>query len=116
MILWQILSTRARKNVVMSDIKVDVCIYGFDMLYLNGRPLLQEELKVRREVGFFSYLTFWPFLLMNLVAVLSLLVIIVVDFQELLNDQIHHLFMPVSELYFRAPVTWQLALFTKWFL
>lgn len=46
----QILSTRARKNVVLSDIKVDVCIYAFDLLYLNGQPLIQEELKVRREV------------------------------------------------------------------
>ncbi|KAF9675160.1 hypothetical protein SADUNF_Sadunf09G0003200 [Salix dunnii] len=46
---FQILSTRARKNVVMSDIKVNVCIYAFDMLYLNDQPLIQEELKVRRE-------------------------------------------------------------------
>lgn len=48
--LWQKLSTRARKNVVQSDIKVHVCIFAFDMLYHNGRPLIQEELKVRREV------------------------------------------------------------------
>lgn len=46
----QILSTRARKNVVMNDIKVNVCIYAFDILYLNGQPLLQEQLNVRREV------------------------------------------------------------------
>ncbi|CAA0840174.1 DNA ligase 1 [Striga hermonthica] len=46
---FQILSTRARKNVVMSDIKVNVCIYAFDMLYLNGQQLLQEQLCVRRE-------------------------------------------------------------------
>ncbi|XP_031400677.1 DNA ligase 1-like isoform X2 [Punica granatum] len=46
---FQTLITRARKNVVMSEIKVDVCIYAFDMLYLNGKPLIQEELKVRRE-------------------------------------------------------------------
>ncbi|KAE8037729.1 hypothetical protein FH972_010294 [Carpinus fangiana] len=46
---FQILSTRARKNVALGDIKVDVCIFAFDMLYLNGEPLLQEELKVRRK-------------------------------------------------------------------
>ncbi|XP_052200607.1 DNA ligase 1-like isoform X2 [Diospyros lotus] len=46
---FQILSTRARKNVVMSDIKVDVCIFSFDILYLNGQPLMQEQLNVRRE-------------------------------------------------------------------
>ncbi|XP_062082174.1 DNA ligase 1-like [Humulus lupulus] len=63
---FQILSTRARKNVVTSDIKVNVCIFAFDMLYLNGRPLIQEELKVRREclyesfeeeAGFFKFAT-----------------------------------------------------------
>ncbi|CAK9187245.1 unnamed protein product [Ilex paraguariensis] len=46
---FQILSTRARKNVVMSDIKVDVCIFAFDILYLDGQPLLQEQLDARRE-------------------------------------------------------------------
>ncbi|KAH7836561.1 hypothetical protein Vadar_002905 [Vaccinium darrowii] len=46
---FQILSTRARKNVVLSDIKVDVCIFAFDILYLNGQPLMQEQLNVRRE-------------------------------------------------------------------
>ncbi|KAI8524139.1 hypothetical protein RHMOL_Rhmol13G0126700 [Rhododendron molle] len=45
----QILSTRARKNVVLSEIKVDVCIFAFDVLYLNGQPLMQEQLNVRRE-------------------------------------------------------------------
>ncbi|GAV73451.1 DNA_ligase_A_M domain-containing protein/DNA_ligase_A_N domain-containing protein/DNA_ligase_A_C domain-containing protein [Cephalotus follicularis] len=63
---FQILSTRARKNVAISDIKVDVCIFAFDILYLNGQPLLQEELKVRRErlydsfeeePGFFQFAT-----------------------------------------------------------
>ncbi|KAF5822737.1 putative DNA ligase (ATP) [Helianthus annuus] len=46
---FQILSTRARKNVVMSEIKVDVCIYAFDLLYLNGKQLLHEQLSTRRE-------------------------------------------------------------------
>ncbi|XVF05754.1 hypothetical protein REPUB_Repub05bG0199500 [Reevesia pubescens] len=63
---FQILSTRARKNVVLSDIKVDVCIFAFDILYLNGQPLLQEQLKVRKErlydsfeeeAGFFQFAT-----------------------------------------------------------
>ncbi|KAJ6670374.1 DNA LIGASE 1 [Salix viminalis] len=52
---FQILSTRARKNVVMNDIKVNVCIYAFDMLYLNDQPLIQEELKVRREHLYSSF-------------------------------------------------------------
>lgn len=63
---FQILSTRARKNVAVSDIKVDVCIFAFDILYLNGQPLLQEQLKIRREHlydsfeeerGFFQFAT-----------------------------------------------------------
>ncbi|KAL9243939.1 hypothetical protein vseg_017771 [Gypsophila vaccaria] len=63
---FQILSTRARKNVVLSDIKVDVSIFAFDILYLNGKSLLQEQLSIRRqhlydsfeeEPGFFQFAT-----------------------------------------------------------
>ncbi|XP_039061940.1 DNA ligase 1-like [Hibiscus syriacus] len=63
---FQILSTRARKNVVVSEIKVDVCIFAFDVLYLNGQSLLHEQLKVRKErlydsfeeeAGFFQFAT-----------------------------------------------------------
>ncbi|XP_017252849.1 DNA ligase 1 isoform X2 [Daucus carota subsp. sativus] len=46
---FQVLSTRARKNVMISDIKVEVCIFAFDILYLNGQTLLQEQLNVRKE-------------------------------------------------------------------
>ncbi|XXG59336.1 hypothetical protein AAC387_Pa04g1440 [Persea americana] len=46
---FQILSTHARKGVLLSDINIQVCIFAFDILYLNGQPLLQEQLKVRRE-------------------------------------------------------------------
>lgn len=50
----QILSTRARKGVILSDIKVAVCTFAFDILYVNGQPLLQEQLKVRREVDIYN--------------------------------------------------------------
>jgi len=50
-----VLSTRARKNVALSDIKVDVCVFAFDLLYLNGQALLQENLKIRREVTPFIF-------------------------------------------------------------
>ncbi|KAL6199850.1 hypothetical protein ACLB2K_029632 [Fragaria x ananassa] len=46
---FQVLSTRARKNVSISDIKIEVCIFAFDILFHNGQPLTQEQLKVRRE-------------------------------------------------------------------
>ncbi|RKP39907.1 ATP-dependent DNA ligase [Dimargaris cristalligena] len=45
---FQILSTRKRKDVKEEDIKVAVCIFAFDLLYLNGRSLLRESLVQRR--------------------------------------------------------------------
>ncbi|KAL8515920.1 hypothetical protein ACS0TY_014570 [Phlomoides rotata] len=63
---FQVLSKRARKNVIMNEIKVNVCIFAFDILYLNGQELLQEQLNVRREhlygsfqeePGFFQFAT-----------------------------------------------------------
>lgn len=47
---FQILSTRSRKNVKVEDIKVPVCIYAFDLLYLNGEPCLTMPLGKRREL------------------------------------------------------------------
>ncbi|ERN00501.1 hypothetical protein AMTR_s00102p00018040 [Amborella trichopoda] len=52
---FQVLSGRARKGVTLSEIKVSVCIFSFDILYLNGRQLLQEQLKVRRELLYDSF-------------------------------------------------------------
>ncbi|KAF0382843.1 ATP-dependent DNA ligase [Gigaspora margarita] len=46
---FQILSTRKRKDVKESDIKVSVCLYAFDLLYLNGESLLQKSFTERRE-------------------------------------------------------------------
>ena len=46
---FQILSTRGRKNIDEKDIKVNVAIYAFDCLFLNGVNLLQEPLTKRRE-------------------------------------------------------------------
>lgn len=52
---FQALSTRARKNVEIEDITVGVCIFAFDLLYLNGQALLQENLRVRREHLYASF-------------------------------------------------------------
>ncbi|KAJ3276103.1 hypothetical protein HDV01_006273 [Terramyces sp. JEL0728] len=47
---FQVLSTRKRKDVQTKDIQVQVCIFAFDLLYLNGKALVKESLKKRREL------------------------------------------------------------------
>jgi ATP-dependent DNA ligase len=34
---FQELSNRARKDVKLHEIKVSVCVYAFDLMYLNGQ-------------------------------------------------------------------------------
>ncbi|TYZ57313.1 hypothetical protein PybrP1_008027, partial [[Pythium] brassicae (nom. inval.)] len=46
---FQILSTRSRKNVKVEDIKVPVCIYAFDLLFLDGESYLTKPLADRRS-------------------------------------------------------------------
>lgn len=47
---FQILSTRKRKDVEEDSIKVRICLFVFDILYLNGELLLQKPLKDRRQI------------------------------------------------------------------
>ncbi|TFK77114.1 ATP-dependent DNA ligase [Pluteus cervinus] len=47
---FQELSKRKRKDVKVDEIQVRVCLFGFDLLYLNGEPLLQKSLTERREL------------------------------------------------------------------
>lgn len=47
---FQILSTRKRKNVDESEITVRVCLFAFDLLYLNGDSLVTKNLFDRREL------------------------------------------------------------------
>jgi DNA ligase-1 len=47
---FQELSYRSRKDVEMGDIKVRVGIYAFDLMYLNGKSLLGEPFRKRREM------------------------------------------------------------------
>lgn len=47
---FQILSNRARKDVVIGSVKVDVCLFAFDLMYLNGEELLGRSLRERRSL------------------------------------------------------------------
>lgn len=47
---FQVLSNRARKDVVIGSVKVDVCLFAFDLMYLNGEELLDRPLRERRSL------------------------------------------------------------------
>lgn len=34
--------TRGRKNITIESIKIEVCLFIFDILYINGKSLLKE--------------------------------------------------------------------------
>lgn len=45
---FQTLTNRARKDVEIGSIKVDVCLYAFDLMYINGEELLSRPFRERR--------------------------------------------------------------------
>jgi len=47
---FQQLMTRKRKDVKVQDVKVKVFVFAFDLLYLNGEPVVQRPLRERREL------------------------------------------------------------------
>ncbi|KAL7813177.1 ATP-dependent DNA ligase [Trichoderma aethiopicum] len=47
---FQTLTNRARKDVAIGDIKIDVCLFAFDLMYLNGQSLLNRPFRERREL------------------------------------------------------------------
>jgi len=47
---FQTLSTRKKKDVDTADITVQVCLFAFDLLFINGKSYLEEPLLRRREV------------------------------------------------------------------
>ena len=47
---FQTLTNRARKDVAIGTIKVDVCLFAFDLMYLNGEELLNRPFRERREL------------------------------------------------------------------
>ncbi|RYC62898.1 hypothetical protein CHU98_g3322 [Xylaria longipes] len=47
---FQTLTNRARKDVAIGSIKIDVCLFAFDLMYLNGQPLLDRPFRERRSL------------------------------------------------------------------
>lgn len=47
---FQTLTNRARKDVDIGSIKIDVCLFSFDLMFLNGQPLLDRPFRERREL------------------------------------------------------------------
>ncbi|KZF21458.1 ATP-dependent DNA ligase [Xylona heveae TC161] len=47
---FQQLMTRKRKDVKVEDVKVKVCVFAFDLLFLNGEALVKKSLNERRDL------------------------------------------------------------------
>ncbi|KAK4466057.1 ATP-dependent DNA ligase [Cladorrhinum samala] len=47
---FQTLTNRARKDVEIGSITIDVCLFAFDLMYLNEQPLLDRSFRERRDM------------------------------------------------------------------
>ncbi|PWW77869.1 ATP-dependent DNA ligase [Tuber magnatum] len=47
---FQMLQTRKKKDVALEDVKIRVCVHAFDLLFLNGKPVVRESLDYRRKL------------------------------------------------------------------
>jgi DNA ligase-1 len=47
---FQTLANRARKDVAIGNVQIDVCLYAFDLMYLNGEELINRPFRERREL------------------------------------------------------------------
>ena len=47
---FQTLTNRARKDVNLGAVKIDVCLFSFDLMYLNRESLLDRPFRERREL------------------------------------------------------------------
>lgn len=45
------LTTRSRKNVAIEDVEIQVCLFVFDILYLNNQnDIIKKTFRERREI------------------------------------------------------------------
>ncbi|KAI0408626.1 ATP-dependent DNA ligase [Xylaria palmicola] len=54
---FQQLMTRKKKDVKLEDVKVKVCVFAFDLLFLNGEAVVEKSLRERRELLHSSFQT-----------------------------------------------------------
>ncbi|KAK6609030.1 DNA ligase [Botrytis cinerea] len=47
---FQSLANRARKDVAIGSVTINVCLFSFDLMYLNGESLLNRTFRERREL------------------------------------------------------------------
>jgi DNA ligase-1 len=47
---FQTLANRARKDVLIGAVTIDVCLFAFDLMYLNGEELLNRPFRERRSL------------------------------------------------------------------
>ena len=48
---FQMLTTRSRKNVSIEDVEIQVCLFVFDILYLNNQnDIIKKTFRERREI------------------------------------------------------------------
>lgn len=47
---FQTLANRARKDVQIGNVTIDVCMFAFDLMFLNGQPLLDRSFRERRNL------------------------------------------------------------------
>ncbi|XDG00654.1 hypothetical protein ABKA04_000269 [Annulohypoxylon sp. FPYF3050] len=52
---FQTLMTRKKKDVKLEDVKVKVCVFAFDLLFLNGEPVVEKSLRERRELLYSAF-------------------------------------------------------------
>jgi len=53
---FQQLMTRKKKDVKSEDIKVKVCVFAFDLLFLNGEAIVKKPFRERRELLYSAFM------------------------------------------------------------
>ncbi|KAK0911061.1 ATP-dependent DNA ligase Cdc17 [Friedmanniomyces endolithicus] len=52
---FQQLMTRKKKDVKAEDVKVKVCVFAFDLLYLNGEAIVAKSFRERRDLLYSAF-------------------------------------------------------------